>query len=240
MALNKLDDLYNKLLKELKDIKTLGVIIVPNGSYATGYNRDRLPPYQVGLIGALSLLYGDSARSSLGISFDESMALERGFNGDRSKDIKYIIKGRKRKENPIYKFHQIGHKLIQEIYYTGLEHTYKTAKKIKLGNLFDQILAAQQPLPGNGIVIPEDVPPPMVHIDFAPAPVIDAFNAPAQAVIPAQWGGFNPDGEDGVIFHDYEEALDHWENVVEQQINMIPLEIVQQENINNNNAGGEG
>ena len=46
-----------------------------------GYDINHLPPYPVGLFGALSIVEGSGARCKLGLTFDETQSLEAGFNG---------------------------------------------------------------------------------------------------------------------------------------------------------------
>ena len=83
---------YDLLLKQLSNVlrvaKKLGLNVVPNGGYAMSYSINRLPPYPVGLFGALSIVDGEGARGKLGLSFDETQAIEAGFNGQGNKKQK--------------------------------------------------------------------------------------------------------------------------------------------------------
>ena len=75
---------YEKLNEYLKGVlktaKKLGLRVEPNGGYSMGYSINNLPPYPVGLMGALSIIEGEGARCKLGLTFDETMSLEYGFN----------------------------------------------------------------------------------------------------------------------------------------------------------------
>lgn len=73
------------VFEALNEARNLGISIAPNGGYASGYNKDKLPPYSVGLFGALSVVLGDDARSKIGLTFNETMALEAAFNSRPSK-----------------------------------------------------------------------------------------------------------------------------------------------------------
>ena len=73
------------VFEALNEARNLDMVIVPNGGYASGYTKDKLPPYPVGLFGALSVILGDDARSKIGLTFNETMALEAAFNNRPSK-----------------------------------------------------------------------------------------------------------------------------------------------------------
>lgn len=72
-------ELRNKLKKALEEAFNIGLTISPNGGYAMSYSKDKLPPYAVGLFGALSIIMGPGARSRLGLSYDETIVLEDAF-----------------------------------------------------------------------------------------------------------------------------------------------------------------
>lgn len=65
----------------LKTAKKLGLNVQPGGGYTMGYDISNLPPYPVGLYGALSIIEGPGARCKLGLTFDQTQSLEAGFNG---------------------------------------------------------------------------------------------------------------------------------------------------------------
>lgn len=85
------DEKYKNLLKKIEHaidiVKKLGVQISPNGGYCAGYSINNLPDFSVGLFGALSIVFGEGARSKLGLSYKESLALENGFNGASIKSL---------------------------------------------------------------------------------------------------------------------------------------------------------
>lgn len=77
---------YTALTEHLKNIlktaKKLGLNVQPGGGYSMGYSINNLPPYPVGLFGALSIVDGQGGRCKLGLTFDETESLEAGFNGN--------------------------------------------------------------------------------------------------------------------------------------------------------------
>lgn len=81
----KMENLEYSELKEylknvLKTARKLGLSIIPSGGYSMGYDMNNLPPYPVGLFGALSIVEGPGARCKLGLTFDQTQSLEAGFN----------------------------------------------------------------------------------------------------------------------------------------------------------------
>jgi hypothetical protein len=81
MEPEKYTELKNYLTSALKTAKKLGLNVQPGGGYSMGYDLNNLPPYAVGLFGALSIVEGAGARCKLGLTFDQTEALEAGFNG---------------------------------------------------------------------------------------------------------------------------------------------------------------
>lgn len=81
MENTKYAELKEHLKGVLKTAKRLGLNVQPNGGYSMGYDINNLPPYPVGLFGALSIVEGHGARCRLGLTFDETESLEAGFNG---------------------------------------------------------------------------------------------------------------------------------------------------------------
>lgn len=81
--INEIDyeELFNRLKDMLYEAKQLGLVIQPKGGYAMGFNKNNLPIYPVGLFGALSIVKGQGARNTLGLTFEQTMSLEQGFNG---------------------------------------------------------------------------------------------------------------------------------------------------------------
>ena len=80
MENTKYTELKEHLTNVLKTAKKLGLSIEPGGGYTMGYDINNLPPYPVGLFGALSIVEGPGARCKLGLTFDETESLESGFN----------------------------------------------------------------------------------------------------------------------------------------------------------------
>ncbi len=119
---------YELLLKQLKNAlktaKKLGLSVAPGGGYAMSYDINNPPPYQVGLYGALSIIEGPAARSRLGLTFDETMALEAGFNGTGAKSRKKPAKRSKKFKPELYK---LGEELAKDF----------ALKKKKAANVFD-------------------------------------------------------------------------------------------------------
>lgn len=82
------EDIGKYLRNILKTAKRLGLVIIPSGGYASSYhNINNLPQYEVGLLGAISVIEGMGARDILqkrfGLTFNETMEIETGFNGVR-------------------------------------------------------------------------------------------------------------------------------------------------------------
>lgn len=74
-------ELKDYLTRVLKTAKKLGLVVEPNGGYSMGYDINNLPPYPVGLFGALSIVEGAGARCKLGLTYEQTESLESGFNG---------------------------------------------------------------------------------------------------------------------------------------------------------------
>lgn len=106
----------------LKTGKKLGLHIRPGGGYAMGYDMNRLPPYPVGLFGVLSIIEGQGARCKLGLTFDETAALEAGFNGSAPR-VKKKTKNRTKAQQELM---LIGAELRQYIYKEP-KRSYSTA-----------------------------------------------------------------------------------------------------------------
>lgn len=106
---------YENLLKQirnaLKTAKKLGLKVVSGGGYAMSYDINNPPPYPVGLFGALSIVEGPAARGRLGLTFDETMSLEAGFNG-------------KKKPRKVRRF-------VPELYKIGQELSKEFSPKLK-------------------------------------------------------------------------------------------------------------
>lgn len=81
MENTKYAELKERLKGVLKTAKRIGLNVQSNGGYSMGYDINNLPPYPVGLFGALSIVEGHGARCRLGLTFDETESLEAGFNG---------------------------------------------------------------------------------------------------------------------------------------------------------------
>ncbi len=81
MTMEKYSELKEYLQGILKTAKKLGLNVQPGGGYTMGYDISNLPPYPVGLYGALSIVEGPGARCKLGLTFDQTQSLEAGFNG---------------------------------------------------------------------------------------------------------------------------------------------------------------
>lgn len=79
--MEKYAELKEHLKNVLKTAKKLGLIVHPEGGYSMGYDLNNLPPYAVGLFGALSIVEGQGARCKLGLTFDQTQSLEAGFDG---------------------------------------------------------------------------------------------------------------------------------------------------------------
>lgn len=84
--MDKLADIKKYLQSILATAKKLGLDVVAGGGYASSiHNINNLPKYPVSLLGAISLIEGMPARDVLNkrfrLTFDETMALELGFNG---------------------------------------------------------------------------------------------------------------------------------------------------------------
>lgn len=96
-------EIKEHLKNVLKTAKKLGLNVIPGGGYTMGYDLNNLPPYPVGLFGALSIVEGPGSRCKLGLTFDETQSLEAGFN------YSFPAKSNKRK------------KLNQELVNVGIE-----------------------------------------------------------------------------------------------------------------------
>jgi len=107
MKKEDIDLLRTKLADSIKEAKNLGMTIVPGGSYSTIYTKDNLPPYPVGLFGALSIVNGSEARSKLGLTYKQTEAIECGFNGDS-------IRGKKNKAHK--ELYMLGNDLRKLVY----------------------------------------------------------------------------------------------------------------------------
>lgn len=94
--MEKYVELKEHLKNVLKTAKKLGLNVQTGGGYAMGYDINNLPPYPVGLIGALSIVEGQGARCKLGLTFDQTQSLEAGFDG-RYPDTK--SKKKKKRKN---------------------------------------------------------------------------------------------------------------------------------------------
>lgn len=81
MENQKYSEIKEHLKNVLKTAKRLGLNVVVGGGYSMGYDINNLPPYPVGLFGALSIVEGPGARCKLGLPFDDTESLEAGFNG---------------------------------------------------------------------------------------------------------------------------------------------------------------
>lgn len=110
----KYDELKKYLKNILKTAKKLGLQVQPGGGYAMGYDINNLPPYQVGLFGALSIIEGQGARCkfgpTFGLSFDDTETLEAGFNGNMN------TKKRKKNYKPNKELLMIGMELSRLVY----------------------------------------------------------------------------------------------------------------------------
>lgn len=115
-------EIKEHLKNVLKTAKRLGLQIRPGGGYAMGYDFNNLPPYPVGLFGALSIVEGQGARCKLGLTFEETDCLEAGFNGNAPKA--------KRKRAKVNKeLMVIGFELRQYIYKEPKPRGYSTLAK---------------------------------------------------------------------------------------------------------------
>lgn len=92
----KYEALREHLKQMLKTAKKLGLNVRQGGGYSMGYDVNNLPPYAVGLFGALSIVEGAGARGKLGLTFEETMSLEAGFEGH------VLPKKSKKKKKKIY------------------------------------------------------------------------------------------------------------------------------------------
>lgn len=97
------------LIKVLDEAVKLGLQVIPNGGYAAGYDKEKLPSYAVGLYGALSVVDGQEGRQSLGLTFDETQAIENGFNGQ------YEKRNKKQKSKYYPDLEKMGLELAQNI-----------------------------------------------------------------------------------------------------------------------------
>ncbi len=113
--MEKNSELKEYLKNVLKTAKKLGVNVQPGGGYSMGYDMNNLPPYPVGLFGALSIVEGAGARCKLGLTFDQTQSLEAGFNGcePNAKNKKKKIKRNFKTDEELFK---IGVELARMLY----------------------------------------------------------------------------------------------------------------------------
>jgi hypothetical protein len=115
MENTKYIQLREHLKNVLKTAKKLGLIVRQSGGYSMGYDINNLPPYPVGLFGALSIVEGPGARCKLGLTFDETQSLEAGFNG-----VELDTKNKKKKKRKVFKIDdeliRIGAELAMLLY----------------------------------------------------------------------------------------------------------------------------
>jgi len=115
MQMEKYTELKEHLKNVLKTAKKLGLNVQPCGGYSMGYDINNLPPYPVGLFGALSIVEGPGARCKLGLTFDETESLEAGFNGCFT-DTKNKKKKKRRNFKPDIQLLKLGAELTLNLH----------------------------------------------------------------------------------------------------------------------------
>lgn len=109
--------LSKRLHKAINVAKKIGLSIIPRGGYAMDYDINKLPPYSVGLFGALSIVEGPGARSKLDLTYLQTSALEAGFNSVLYSNAPTTITPPKRiKKDEVYlKLEAIGKELAKKV-----------------------------------------------------------------------------------------------------------------------------
>lgn len=154
------------LIKVLDEAVKLGLQVIPNGGYAAGYDKEKLPSYAVGLYGALSVVDGQEGRQSLGLTFDETQAIENGFNGQ------YEKRNKKQKSKYYPDLEKMGLELAQNISNTRRDgwHSFPVHNTIITGSYvaIEGFLDVSSPKKASGWFLTPTISSSSIRISGAP------------------------------------------------------------------------
>lgn len=151
----KYAEIKEHLKNVIKTAKKLGLVVQPGGGYTMSYDINNLPPYPVGLYGALSIVEGPGARCKLGLTFDETESLEAGFNGTYPN----FSKKKKKKGSVSKELMTVGAELSQLVYKRPTHDSWDVLdapiQKKKQSYAFGEVSFAGQSISGKKKKVPK-------------------------------------------------------------------------------------